>query len=421
MRIRRFEWRDPATVAAEIRAWGTETAPQVDVGPIARQVIEEGDAAVLRLTEQLDSPGSPPSQLRVDATDVAEALESVDAEVREALNLAAANIRAVAEAQVDDAPRKVELPQGQAVVMQDIAVGSAGVYAPGGRAAYPSSVLMCCIPARVAGVRRIAVATPPGEDGRVHRVTLAACAICEVEEVYAMGGAQAVVALACGTESVQPVDVVAGPGNAWVQEAKRWAFGRVGIEGLAGPSELMLIAGHDTELGWAALDLCAQAEHGADSPLIAAAVEEAVLDGLQREVQRAAADRPSVADAPLALVQVPDLGDGVALANAYAPEHLQLISEDAAQMAGLVRTAGCAFVGRFSGTAFGDYAAGSNHVLPTGGTGRFSGPLGPAAFRRRIANVSLPGSAAAALAPHVEALARAEGLPVHGESARARE
>jgi len=420
MRVRRFDWTQAQAVADEIRDWVAETAPEVDVEPIAREVIEGGDAAVLALTERFDSPGNPPQRLRVESSDVAAALESLDPEVREALELAAANVRAVAEAQVDDTPHKVELPQGQAVVLQDIAVRSAGVYAPGGRAAYPSSVLMCCIPARVAGVERLAVASPPGEDGRVHPVTLAACALCGVDEVYAMGGAQAVIALACGTESVKPVDVVVGPGNAWVQGAKRWAFGRVGIDGLAGPSELMLIVGHDTELEWAALDLGAQAEHGADSPLIAAGVEEAVLDGLAEAVTDAAAQRPSVADAPLALVQVPDLADAVALANAYAPEHLQLISEDAYALAGQVRSAGCVFVGRASGTAFGDYAAGSNHVLPTGGTGRFSGPLGPAAFRRRIANVSLPGPAAAALAPYVDTLARAEGLPVHGESARAR-
>jgi histidinol dehydrogenase len=420
MRIRRFDWTQAVSVAAEIRAWAAETAPDVDVGPIAREVIEEGDAAVLRLTERFDAPGSPPQTLRVDPGEITAALEGLDQEVREALEVAAANIRAVAEAQVDDIPHKVELPQGHAVVLQDIAVRSAGVYAPGGRAAYPSTVLMCCIPARVAGVERLAVASPPSEDGHVHPATLAACGLCEVDAVYAMGGAQAVVALACGTESVEPVDVVAGPGNAWVQEAKRWVFGRVGIDTIAGPSELMLIAGHDTELEWAALDLCAQAEHGAESPLIASAVEEAVLDGIEVAVQRAAAERPSVADAPLALVQVPDLSDAVALANDYAPEHLQLMSEDAYALAAQVRNAGCVFVGRASGTAFGDYAAGSNHVLPTGGSGRFSGPLGPAAFRRRIANVSLPGPAAAALAPYVDALARAEGLPVHGESARAR-
>jgi histidinol dehydrogenase len=420
MRVRRFDWTQAPAVADEIREWVAETAPEVDVEPIAREVIEGGDAAVLALTERFDSPDNPPQRLRVEPSEVAGALESLDPEVREALELAADNVRAVAEAQIDDTPHKVELPQGQAVVLQDIAVRSAGVYAPGGRAAYPSSVLMCCIPARAAGVERLTVASPPGEDGRVHPVTLAACALCEVDEVYAMGGAQAVVALACGTESVEPVDVVVGPGNAWVQEAKRWVFGRVGIDGLAGPSELMLIVGHDTELEWAALDLCAQAEHGADSPLIAAGVEVAVLDSLAEAVTDLAAQRPSVADAPLALVQLPDLADAVALANAYAPEHLQLISEDAYALAGQVRSAGCVFVGRASGTAFGDYAAGSNHVLPTGATGRFSGPLGPAAFRRRIANVSLPGPAAATLAPYVDTLARAEGLPVHGESARAR-
>jgi histidinol dehydrogenase len=419
MRSRRFEWGEPGAVAAAIRAWAAETAPAVDVEPIAREVIDGGDAALLRLTERFD--GAAPERLRVDSGEVTAALEALEPEVRESLKIAAANIAAVATAQVDDSPHKVELPQGHAVVLQDIALGSAGIYAPGGRAAYPSSVLMCAIPARAAGVGRIAVASPPGEDGRLHPVTLAACALCGVDEVYAMGGAQAIVALACGTESVPPVDVVVGPGNAWVQEAKRWAFGRVGIDALAGPSELMLIAGHDTDVEWAALDLCAQAEHGADSPLLAAAVEEAVLDGLETAVESTAADRPSVTDAPLALVQVPDLADAVALANAYAPEHLQLVSEDAYALAAQVRTAGCVFVGRESGTAFGDYAAGSNHVLPTGGSGRFTGPLGPAAFRRRIANVSLPGAAAAALAPHVDRLARAEGLPVHGESARARE
>jgi histidinol dehydrogenase len=418
MRIRRFEWTEADPVAAEIRAWAAETAADVDVEPIAREVIEGGDAALLRLTERFD--GVSPEQLRVDPDELAAALESLDPEVREALEVAATNVRAVAEAQVDDTPHKVELPQGHAVVLQDIAVRSAGVYAPGGRAAYPSTALMCCIPARAAGVERLAVASPPGEDGRVHTATLAACALCEVDEVYAMGGAQAVVALACGTETIGPVDVVVGPGNAWVQEAKRWAFGRVGIDGLAGPSELMLIAGHDTEMEWAALDLCAQAEHGDESPLIASAVEEAVLDGLEKEVERVAAQRPSVADAAMAIVQVPDLADAVALANSYAPEHLQLMSEDAYALAAQVRNAGCVFVGRASGTAFGDYAAGSNHVLPTGGSGRFTGPLGPMAFRRRIANVSLPGPAAAALSPYVDAVARAEGLPVHGESARAR-
>jgi histidinol dehydrogenase len=177
---------------------------------------------------------------------------------------------------------------------------------------------------------------------------------------------------------------------------------------------------HDTDPGWAALDLCAQAEHGADGPLVAVAVEEAVLDALAEQVERAAGERPGTGDSPLALLQVPDLSDAVDLANAFAPEHLELLSEDAALLAGRVRTAGCVFAGRHSATAFGDYVAGSNHVLPTGGAGRFSGPLGPGAFRRTIATVEVPAAAAAELAPFADTLARAEGFPVHGESAMIR-
>ena len=264
------------------------------------------------------------------------------------------------------------------MTVRGVPVGAAGIYAPGGRAAYPSSVLMCAIPARVAGLERIALASPPGPDGRLHPLVLAAAALCEVEEIYAMGGAQAIFALAHGTESVPKVDVIAGPGNAWVREAKRRVYGTVGIDSLAGPSELMVIAGHDTDPEWAALDLCAQAEHGRDSPLLVVAVEEQVLDAVAAATEGAAAARPSVADAPLALLAVPDLGDAADFANAFAPEHLQLFDEDAALLAERVFAAGCVFAGRFGATAFGDYVAGSNHVLPTGGAGRFSGPLGPA-------------------------------------------
>jgi histidinol dehydrogenase len=279
---------------------------------------------------------------------------------------------------------------------------------------------MCCIPARVAGVERIALASPPGPNGDVNPLVLAAAALCEVEEIYAMGGAQAIFALAYGTETIDPVDVIAGPGNAWVREAKRAVYGQVGIDSLAGPSELMVVAGHDVDPEWAALDLCAQAEHGAEGPLVAVAVEEAVLDAVEEATGSAAAERPGVGEAPLALVQVPDLADAIDLANAFAPEHLQLMEEDAAPLADRATTAGCVFAGRHSATAFGDYVAGSNHVLPTGGAGRFSGPLGPAVFRRRISTVKVSAEAAAKLAPHVDAIARAEGFPVHGESAMIR-
>jgi len=420
MRVRHFAWEGAAPTAAAIRTWVAETSPAVDVGPIEQEVLEGGDQAVARLSARFDATSRAPGDFRVESGQAAAALDLIDPELRVAMEVAAANIRAVAEAQVDVEPRQVELPQGQTVSVREVPVAAAGVYAPGGRAAYPSSVLMCCIPALVAGVERIALASPPGKDGQVKPLVLAAAGLCGVDEIYAVGGAQAIFALAHGTESVAPVDVVAGPGNAWVREAKRAVCGLVGIDSLAGPSELMLVAGHDTAPEWAALDLCAQAEHGADSPLVAVAVEEAVLDGLAEATERAAAERPSVADAPLALVQVSDLSESIELANSFAPEHLELFEQDAALLAGQVRTAGCVFAGRNGATAFGDYAAGSNHVLPTGGAGRFSSPLGPGTFRRKIATVKIPAAAALALAPHVDALARAEGFPVHGESAMIR-
>jgi histidinol dehydrogenase len=419
MRTRRFDWEGAAQTAAALRSWAAESAPAVDVRPIEREVIDGGDATLLQLTALYDATERAPAALRVDAEQAEMALAATQPELREAMEVAAANIRAVAEAQLGRESR-LELSQGQEVTVREVPVGAAGIYTPGGRAAYPSSLLMCAIPAQVAGVGRVALASPPRSDGRLHPLVLAAAALCGVEEIYAMGGAQAIFALAHGTATIAPVDVIAGPGNAWVREAKRAVSGTVGIDSLAGPSELMLIAGHDTDPEWAALDLCAQAEHGPESPLVAVAVEEHVLEAIAGATEEAAAARPTVTDAPLALVQVPELEAAVALANAYAPEHLEMFEEDAGLMAGAVTTAGCVFVGRHGATAFGDYVAGSNHVLPTGGAGRFSGPLGPGTFRRRISQVEITAEAAAALAPQADALARAEGFPVHGESAMIR-
>jgi histidinol dehydrogenase len=420
MKRRQFHWEGAEETAAAIRSWTAASAPKVDVGPIEREVREGGDGAVLCMTARFDATEQAPTALRVDPGAGAEALAALDAGLRQSLELAAANVRTVAEAQIASASKTVELPQGQTVTVREVPVGAAGLYAPGGRAAYPSSVLMCAIPAKVAGVGRIALASPPSADGTVNPLVLAAAELCGVDEIYAMGGAQAIFALAQGTETIAPVDVIAGPGNAWVREAKRAVAGTVGIDSLAGPSELMLVAGDGTDPEWAALDLCAQAEHGAEGPLVAVAVEEAVLEAVADATEKAAATHDGIGEAPLALVQVPDLSDAIDLANAFAPEHLELFEEDAALLADKVRTAGCVFVGRYAATAFGDYAAGSNHVLPTGGAGRFSGPLGPGVFRRRIAAVQVPAEAAAKLAPHVEVIARAEGFPVHGESAMIR-
>jgi histidinol dehydrogenase len=426
MRIERFEWKGATSTAREIRDWVAEPERALDligeVAGIGMDVRTGGDDALRRLTARLDATERSVESLalRLEPHVAEEALAGIEADPRESLEIAAANVRAVAEAQLDPLQRVVSLEQGQSVAIREVPVGAAGVYAPGGRAAYPSSVLMCAIPARVAGVERVALATPPGPDGEIGPLVLAAAALCQVDEIYAVGGAQAIFALAYGTESVAPVDFIAGPGNAWVREAKRAVYGRVGIDSLAGPSELMLVAGHDTDPEWAALDLCSQAEHGPESSLLAVAVEEHVLEAIAATTERAAAERSGVEDAPLALVQVPDLGDAIDLANAYAPEHLELLAEDAVLLSDRVTTAGCVFAGRHSATAFGDYVAGSNHVLPTGGAGRFSGPLGPDAFRRKIAAVQVPPEAAAKLAPHVDTIARAEGFPVHGESAMIR-
>ncbi|HKG34974.1 MAG TPA: histidinol dehydrogenase, partial [Solirubrobacterales bacterium] len=295
------------------------------------------------------------------------------------------------------------------------------IYAPGGAGSYPSTVLMGCIPAKAAGVRRVVLATPSTTGERpVTDLILAAAAIGGADEVYPVGGAQAIAALALGTELIPPVDVIAGPGNRYVQEAKRQLTGEVGIDGLAGPSELMVIAGDTANSDWIALDLCAQAEHGPDGLVIAAAVETVILDAIEEAVGRIAAEHGIAEEAPLALVAVPDTVTAVGLANAIAPEHLELATEDATLLANAVTTAGCVFIGEGGATAFGDYAAGSNHVLPTGGAGRYQGPLGPGVFRRTISTVFVPQGAARELAPTVATLARAEGFPLHAESAEAR-
>jgi histidinol dehydrogenase len=425
VKVERFEWGEPAATASTIRGWFMEPWAEIDVTEQVRQIHQEvtegGDEALVELAERLDGVTMTVDQIRVDPAKVETAPRSLpDSALLDALELAAANIRAVAEAQLSDEPQAIELPQGQLVTVRDVPVAATGIYAPGGRATYPSSVLMCGIPARVAGVERIALVSPPSPEGAVPDSILAAAALCGINEVYAVGGAQAIFALAFGTETIPVVDMVVGPGSVWVQEAKRRVFGEVGIESYAGPSELMLIAGHDTDARWAAADLCAQAEHGDESPLIVAGVEEAVLDEIARETEALAGERPSVADARLALVQVPDLANAIDLANAFAPEHLELMEEDAARLVDRVATAGCVFIGRYGATAFGDYVAGSNHVLPTTGSGRFAGPLGPGTFQRKISAVEVPAEAAAKLAPYVQTIADSEGFPVHGESAMIR-
>jgi histidinol dehydrogenase len=378
------------------------------VAEIVDDVRARGDEAVRAWTERFD--GAEPR--RVPEDELADALTALDPDVRASLKLAAENIRRVAEAELRDSIR-VELPEGQSVELRSLPVRRAGIYAPGGRAAYPSTVLMCAVPARVAGVEELVVVTP-GSD-----VILAACALCGVDEVHTVGGAQAIAALAFGTQAIAQVDVIVGPGNAYVQEAKRQVAGAVGIDGVEGPSELVVIADEGADPALVALDLAAQGEHGDDTLLVLATPSAPLLEKVEAEAARLS-EGASVADAPLALVLTPSLEAAVELANAIAPEHLELAVADPDALVPMVRSAGSVFLGGNGGAAFGDYVAGSNHVLPTGGAARFAGPLGASTFLRRQALVSLPDGAARQLAPHVGNIARAEGFPVHGQSAEAR-
>lgn len=418
MRIERVAWdgADPEVLAARLRHAASPPAELSEkVAEIIERVRSDGDTALKQMSVELDGAERAPQSLRVPADAAEEAFAALDQDLAEALSLAAANIREVSEAELR-LPVYTELSQGQEVSVLERPVASAGVYAPGGRAAYPSSVLMGLIPARTAGVGRTVLVSPPSPDGTVPPAVLAAARIADADEIYAIGGAQAVAALAIGTDAVRRVDVVAGPGNAWVTEAKRQLFGTVGIDGLAGPSELVVVADEAGGARKVALDALAQAEHGPDSPVVVISPSAELLGELAGTLVTLAGDRPSVADAPVALVEAPSLDLALELSDAFAPEHLELRFARADEVAAN-RIAGCVFIGGAGATAFGDYTAGSNHILPTGGAARFSGPLGVGAFMRRMSIVDVPRSAAAKLFEATDTIARSEGLPVHGESA----
>ncbi|PZS08948.1 MAG: histidinol dehydrogenase, partial [Solirubrobacterales bacterium] len=337
----------------------------------------------------------------------------LDPAVRDGLQRAIYNVAAVASAVMErGGPRAVEFARHR-VLLRESPVARAGVYVPGGRAPYPSTVVMGVVSARAAGVEHVAVCAPPGSDGELDPVILGACGLTGASAVYRMGGAQAVAALAHGTESVGAVQVIVGPGNLYVQEAKRQVLGQVGIDGFAGPSDLVAIADAGIDPRPLALDLLAQAEHGPGSLVIAISSSSELLDQLDSSLQGA---RDTGALARLAWV--PDLELALALAQALAPEHLQLLGPQAEQLAPRVTCAGCVFVGTAAGTAFGDYIAGSNHILPTGGAARFASGLSPLHFLRCFAEVRIDdaGELARAAAP----VARAEGFELHARSMEAR-
>ena len=414
---------DPAVLAAELRALVPD--PRSVAGAVAEiiaRVREGGDETVREYSRRFDTAGAEPAPLVVSGDELDAAVDRLDPEVRDGLERAAENVGRVAAAGLTS-DRVVTLDGGGRargaharwqVALRGVPVGRAAVYVPGGRAPYPSTVIMGVVTARVAGVEDVAVCAPPGADGDIHPVILAACRLAGASTVYRMGGAQAIAALAYGTESVTPVDVIVGPGNLYVQEAKHQVIGQVGIDGFAGPSDLMVIAdaGADPEL--VALDLLAQGEHGPGTLVVGISDSRELLSTISERM----ASSPDTG-AIRRLVAVEDLDRGLALAEAFAPEHLELLGPGAEALAPRVSRAGCLFIGAAGGSAFGDYIAGSNHVLPTGGAARFESALAPAHFRRRFSEVRI-GGAAEELARAAAPIARAEGFELHARSMEAR-
>jgi histidinol dehydrogenase len=384
---------DAAAVAASVRALAPRPESVAgDVRAILAAVRERGDEAVREYEARFGARDEwgvvPPDELEA-------ALATVEPDVLAGLKLAAANVRAVADAGLDR-ESEVTLPEGQTVRLREVPVRRAAVYAPGGRNPYPSSVIMGAVTARAAGVDEVVVAAPG------HPLILAAAALCGADEVYRMSGAHAIAALAYGTETIPRVDVIVGPGSLWVQEAKRQVSHLVGIDGFAGPSDLTIICSAGADPEPLRLDLLAQAEHGAGSLTVAVSDDRTLLEAL-----------PGVS------VHAADMEAALAFAEALAPEHLQLAGREAEALAPRVRSAGCLFVGIESGTAFGDYVAGSNHTLPTDGAARFASGLSTRHFRRRMAEVRV-GPAADRLARAGAPIARAEGFPQHAASMEVR-
>lgn len=392
---------------------------------ILNQVKQRGDEALLELTRKFDNPDvTRIDQIELSRDQLQAALESLNASQREALEQAAERIRAYHEKQLAQSWDYVE-PDGTRLGQKITPLDRVGLYVPGGKAAYPSSVLMNAIPARVAGVNELIMVTPTPR-GEKNPLVLAAAAICEVDRVFAIGGAQAVAALAYGTSTVPRVDKIVGPGNAYVATAKRHVFGKVGIDMLAGPSEILVICDGKTNPDWIAMDLFSQAEHDEQAQSILLCPDETFLDAVAASIVRLIDTLPrrEVIRASLenrgALIKVRDLQEACAIANQIAPEHLELSVEQPEQWVDSIRHAGAIFLGRYTCEALGDYCAGPNHVLPTSGTARFSSPLGVYDFQKRTSLIQVSAEGASRLGRIASVLAKGEGLGAHAESAELR-
>ena len=426
MNVRRLDSRD-AGFRTRLAALAEFDAPDVEAG--VRAIVEDvrvrGDEAVVELTNRFDGRDvADCAELEVPAVRAAGAIDSIDPRVREALEAAAARIRAFHDRQKSESWSHAE-DDGTVLGQRVVPLDRAGIYVPGGRAAYPSSVLMNAIPARVAGVGEVVMAVPAPR-GELDPVVLAAAHLAGVDRIWTIGGAQAVAALAWGTESIPAVDKIVGPGNAWVSTAKRLVFGRVGIDSVAGPSEILVIADGTTPPEWVAADLSAQAEHDEDARATLVCPVAAYLDAVESELEatvphfeRAAIIRASL-ERTGALVLVRDLDEAVDVANFMAPEHLELSVAEPAALAERIRHAGAVFLGRHSCEVLGDYCAGPNHVLPTGRSARFSSPLGVYDFQKRMNVIQCSEAGARRLGATAVVLAEAEGLTAHAWAAALR-
>ena len=395
------------------------------VRPLCEDVRTRGAAAVRELTQRFDGVDLETS--RVPAAELDAALVALDPSVRTALEEAARRTRQVHEAQRrHDAV--VELAPGGTVTERWVPVRRVGLYVPGGLLAYPSTVVMNVVPAQVAGVGSLVVVSPPQRDngGLPHPSVLAACALLGVEEVHAVGGAQAVAMLAYGTEDCRPVDVVTGPGNVYVTSAKRLLKGVIGIDSEAGPTEVAILADDTADPAYVAADLVAQAEHDPNAACLLVTPDADLLDAVDRELERqvpATRHRERVETAltgQSAFVLVDDLEQGLTVVDEWAAEHLEVVTRDARSWADRVTNAGAVFVGPFAPVSLGDYLAGSNHVLPTAGTARHTGGLSVQSFLRSVHVVEYTRDALAAVAHHVDALGGAEDLAAHVDAVRAR-
>ena len=413
----------PDAFAAFLARDEDDTAAATDtVRGIIAAVRADGDDALRRLTEQFDSVVL--GELRVGADAIEAAWAAQPLEVQAALEDAAARIRRYHEAQVPGPV--VHAEDGVRITERAVPVARAGLYVPGGRAAYPSTVLMTAIPAQVAGVHERVLCVPPGPDGVVPAVTLAAAKVAGIETVIAVGGAQAVAAMAYGTASVPTCDVIVGPGNRYVALAKREVSGVVHVESMAGPSEVAIVCDATADPMLVALDVCAQAEHGPGGTAVVVTWDAEAASAVVDAIDTAVADAPRRADITATLtsggvlVVVPDVDAALDVVNALAPEHLEVMCAGAEIFAERVRNAGAIFVGPDAPAALGDYAVGTNHVLPTGRAARYASALRVDDFLKHIHIVAVEPAGLAALAPTVTTLAEAEGLPAHAASVRAR-